>query len=400
MHSSRRNIKIAIVVSHPIQHFCPWYASIAQIPELTSKVFFGSKLGASAYTDENFNKEIKWNNLYLDQFEHVFLNGDAILPSNANLDAGSLNEALNSFNPDAVIVYGHWQKLSKRAYKWCVRSNIKVVYISDSELHSSGTSFKNWIKKIYLSWYFKKIFRFLVVGDANADYYKQCGIDNNRLIYSPFPIDIKLYESKKCNYSVIRSGVRNKFNMEEADVVITFVGKLVEWKCPQHIISAMELLEQDNVRYIFLIAGSGELEESLKKQALNLKKGKVLFAGFVNPEDLPDLYAATDIYIHPSAYEPHSLAISEALFMGCPLLLSNQCGSYGMSDDLQPGTNGFVYRYGNIQEMASAIKFIAKDKDIRNSFSEKSFSIGALKQQQAHSNGIQALINILKQTTA
>lgn len=61
-------------MSHPIQHFCPMYASWASIEGIDLKVFFGSNLGAVKYVDPNFGKEIVWSNLYLDEFKHEFLN--------------------------------------------------------------------------------------------------------------------------------------------------------------------------------------------------------------------------------------------------------------------------------------------------------------------------------------
>ena len=65
--------KIGIVVSHPIQHFCPQYVSFAENRNIHLKVFFGSALGHKKYTDKNFKQEIAWGNLHLDKFDHVFL---------------------------------------------------------------------------------------------------------------------------------------------------------------------------------------------------------------------------------------------------------------------------------------------------------------------------------------
>ena len=46
-------LKIAIVVSHPIQHFCPQYVSFAKNKDIELKVFFGSALGHKKYTDND-----------------------------------------------------------------------------------------------------------------------------------------------------------------------------------------------------------------------------------------------------------------------------------------------------------------------------------------------------------
>ena len=61
-----RIIRVALIVSHPIQHFCPQYVSFAKNKDVVFKVFFGSALGLKKYYDPNFKKEISWANLKLD----------------------------------------------------------------------------------------------------------------------------------------------------------------------------------------------------------------------------------------------------------------------------------------------------------------------------------------------
>jgi len=87
-------LKIALIVSHPIQHFCPQYASFGMDKPIEFKVYFASALGKEKYYDVNFKMEIAWSNLYLDQFDHHFLNGDQVLQSNRKLDAPSLEMEL------------------------------------------------------------------------------------------------------------------------------------------------------------------------------------------------------------------------------------------------------------------------------------------------------------------
>ena len=61
-------LRVAIVVSHPIQHFCPQYVSFAKNKNIELKVFFASALGYKKYADANFKKEISWGNLQLEKF--------------------------------------------------------------------------------------------------------------------------------------------------------------------------------------------------------------------------------------------------------------------------------------------------------------------------------------------
>ena len=117
-------LKIALVVSHPIQHFCPQYVCFAENKEIEFKVFFASALGFKKYTDPSFKKEISWDNLNLDQFQHEFLNGEKVIKVDKNIDAISLNTALDQFSPQLVIGYGYFQRLQRRAKKWANKNKI------------------------------------------------------------------------------------------------------------------------------------------------------------------------------------------------------------------------------------------------------------------------------------
>ena len=387
-------MKIALVVSHPIQHFCPQYVSFAKNKNLIFKVFFASALGKEKYFDENFRKEISWGNLHLDKFDHVFLNGNAIVPSDKNIDAPSLDAELAGFQPDIVITYGYFQKLQKRAYQWAIAHNVKLAYISDSELRQSRNKLKVFIKQFYLKKYFYKIDYFLTVGDANEEFYKKHGVEDAKIKRMHFPIDIELYKRSWNERNKMRTAIREQFHLYETDIVMSVVGKLVPWKNQDHIIDAMLHLENKGLVTHLFIIGSGEMMEEWEKKGALLKKSKVFFCGFVNIENLPAYYAATDIYVHPASAEPHSIAVSEAIYMGCPVIISDRCGSYGDNDDVQVGKNGYVYEFGNITGLSENIKTLGMDKSLRNSFSAYSHKVALQFQQRAHYEALEDLLTI------
>ncbi len=390
-------MKIAIVISHPIQHFCPWYANITNIEDVDLKVFFASNLGAVAYIDKNFKKEVKWSNLYLDKFKHLFLNLEETIEINSQLDAPELIENLNLFNPDIVIIYGYWQKIQKKTYKWVLENNKKIVYISDTEIKRKSNYFIAIIKSIYLRYFFSKINYFMVVGDSNSSFYKSHGVDDSKLIYSPFPIDLLHFKQKKQNFIGIRKSIRSIYSIKDTEIVLSVVGKAVKWKRPMDAIKLLLALEQKtNTEFCLFIIGSGPQLEELKIESKKLTKNRVIFPGFVMPEDLPDYYAATDIYLHTAELEPHSLAISEAIYMDCPVVLSDRCGSYGLSDDVQLGVNGEIYKCGDIVNLTNIILKLALNPILLKSFSENSGRIGACKQEQAHFRSINTLMNKIK----
>ena len=114
-----------------------------------------------------------------------------------------------------------------------------------------------------------------------------------------------------------------------------------------------------------------------------LKSSVVHFTGFVSPEELVAYYAATDIYVHPASIEPHSIAISEAIYMGCPVVISDRCGSYGVSDDVQADRNGLVFPFGDYRAMTACIRSL-QDAYLRKKFSEHSHREALRFQKRSH----------------
>lgn len=383
--------RIAIVVSHPIQHFCPQYASWAKRKGVVMKVFFASNLGAQTYFDKDFKTNINWSSLYLDEFDHEFLNGDKILAADKNLGAGNVGDRLHAFSPDLIIYYGYFQQLSAQVRKWAIQNSVKLAYISDAEFRQHRPLWKRIVKYPFLYFYFKKIDAFLTVGDANEDYYHFYGVPKHKMKRMHFPIDINTYKNAWQQRFTLRNNFRMAHNIGEDVFVLSVAGKLVQWKCQDHLIDLLKKLEQEDrhKKYCLLIAGSGPQEELWKKKAAALKHNTTIFLGFVKPEELPAIYAASDAYVHPALREPHSLSISEAIYMGCPTIVANTCGSWGNNDDVQENKNGYVFKQGNVEDLK--IKLCSFNEENIRLMGAYSHSIAVNFQLLAHGNVLENL---------
>jgi glycosyltransferase involved in cell wall biosynthesis len=67
-----------------------------------------------------------------------------------------------------------------------------------------------------------------------------------------------------------------------------------------------------------------ELETWKARAARELPEGRVRFLGF--RRDMPTVFAACDLLIHPARYEAYGLAVHEALCRGLPALVSATAG--------------------------------------------------------------------------
>ena len=125
-----RAFRVAVVMSHPIQHFCPQYTSWARLPGVDLKVFFASTHGLVPYQDKGFGRVVQWDGIKLD-FPHELLSGAEGKAIGNAIDSTDLAERLSTFLPDVVVVYGYSEALQRRAL--CCAKSLSVPVLMFSE---------------------------------------------------------------------------------------------------------------------------------------------------------------------------------------------------------------------------------------------------------------------------
>ncbi|TKX83975.1 glycosyltransferase family 1 protein, partial [Halorubrum sp. SS5] len=76
-----------------------------------------------------------------------------------------------------------------------------------------------------------------------------------------------------------------------------------------------------------LIAGTGRHEDRLRNLASELGvSNRVRFLGFVPDDELPALYASSDLFVLLSSYEGYGLVLLESMACGTPVVASRAGG--------------------------------------------------------------------------
>src|SRR6185295_16395131 len=70
--------------------------------------------------------------------------------------------------------------------------------------------------------------------------------------------------------------------------------------------------------------------------------------------DLPALYGAADLFVHPAREERWGVSVAEALACGLPVVASSRVGA--AYDLVRPGENGFTYEAGDGDGLAQRIE--------------------------------------------
>ena len=144
---------------------------------------------------------------------------------------------------------------------------------------------------------------------------------------------------------------------------LMFVGRFVDKKNLPHLIEAFARYNVDagaDARRLVLV-GSGPEEPRLRAMvdALGLVD-RVEFAGFLPAHAVSCCLADALALVLPSVEEQWGLVVNEALAFGLPVIVSRQVGSRDAL--VRDGTNGHVVASDSIEQLAHAMRDIARDR--------------------------------------
>ncbi len=72
------------------------------------------------------------------------------------------------------------------------------------------------------------------------------------------------------------------------------------------------------------------------------------------------MYAASDILVLPSEYEPFGLVVNEAMLCRCPVIVSDRVGA--RFDLVREGETGFVFPCGDSDALVAALLQALRDR--------------------------------------
>ena len=423
--------KLAILTSHPIQYQTPLFQLLAKQPEIDLTVYFCWDFGVSEPTyDSGFGKEIKWDISLLEGYKYKFLKNYSFKPSskfwgqvnpgiikelilgtsdvhNINGNFGTSDVQLKKTN--AILTYG-WNSFSNwLAFLTAFLKKIPVFLHAENPLNQEllKPKWKIKIKKIVLGWLFKRISAFLYIGEENKKFYQYYGVPEDKLFFAPYAVDNKRFIEARKSLSKNRKLLRKELRIDEKDIVILFVGKLIYKKHPFDLLRAYELLNMGksdlpninvNVRrsdfqkFNLIFVGDGILRPELENYVKEYNLKNVHFTGFKNQTEIPKYYALSDILVLPSGVgETWGLVVNEAMCFGLPIIVS---GVVGCGPDLvKHGENGYIYPVGNIEKLTDYLEDLIKNPEKRKSFGKKSFEII---QEYTYEKDIKGILEALK----
>ena len=166
------------------------------------------------------------------------------------------------------------------------------------------------------------------------------------------------------NRLLYRGQIRQELGVSRSDPLLMFAGGDWERKGVRYIIEALPLLSKRNVKLI--IIGSGD--EKFYGQLAELKRVRDRIIFVPHSSNLSEYYAASDIFVLPTIYEPFGLVIVEAMASGLPVITSRVAGA---ADLIIDGVNGLLLRApSDVNGLAARIELLLSDAGLRKAMGE------------------------------
>jgi len=137
----------------------------------------------------------------------------------------------------------------------------------------------------------------LVPSTASKNFLESLGVNKERINITPYTVDNQLISkiAGNTNSENIRKGWGIPMNAK----VVVFCAKFIARKRPEDIIRAFAKANVEN-SYLIMV-GDGPLAEDLNGKVRELGiEDQVRFLGFVKYSKLPEVYASSDILVHPA----------------------------------------------------------------------------------------------------
>jgi len=178
---------------------------------------------------------------------------------------------------------------------------------------------------------------------------------------------------------------------DEQPFTICWIGRFVPIKNFDLLIRAASILQTQNIFFRYLIAGDGELLANAKKLVENGKIAGFNFLGYRT--DVPDLLAASDLFVLTSRNEGFGRVIVEAMACGLPVVVT--CVG-GVPELITDDYNGLLVDPDDAEALANALKRFAHDSDLRIIFGRRNYKKAEFYSADNYINRVnKAYINIL-----
>ena len=186
-------------------------------------------------------------------------------------------------------------------------------------------------------------------------------------------VDPERYNPRKCKKDAVQ-GIREKYNIPLDWNMILFVGRLTWVKSVRNLLQAMPsvLKEYPNTKLVILGKGDEQTDIVETSDRLGIKDKIVYRFDFIPETERILHYAASDVCVFPSVYEPFGIVSLEAMAMEKPVVVGAR-GVVGFKEQvINSGTDqtGVHVNGENPSDIAWGLEEVLRDPEKARNWGE------------------------------
>ena len=321
----------------------------------------------TVYTTDSCNERLKFENNYNVDVDGIkvfyFKNISNAFKNKLTIDtpAGSVNYLRKTISDfDIIHIHEHRHSLAIATHRYAKRNNVPYVL----QAHGSVLPFfqKQQLKEIFdRFWGFDILHdasRVLALTEVEKEQYLKMGVSGQKIEIVPLGINLNEYGNlpDKGNF-------KSKYNIDENDKLILFLGRIHEIKGLDLLISAFNQIQNESVK-LAIVGGDygfrGELEKLINEYELG---DKVLFPGVLTGQDKIEALVDCDIFVMPSRYESFTTSGLEAMACSKPIILTKNNHIHTWVND----NVGLVCEFDD-EELSDCMKTLLNDDELCEKF--------------------------------
>jgi len=361
---AKKKVKVAYLVSHPIQYQAPLLRRISQEPDIELTVFFGSNFSVREYVDKGFGVKVKWDVPLIEGYRHEFL--PSIWDKGRTGPTSQLNYGIfsrlrgdeGSAGFDVLWVHGYSTLNALQGMLVAKLLGIPVLLRAESRLgETDRVGWKSGAKRVFFGILTMFVDGVLPIGTLNQAYWQHYLGAYFPQFLVPYAVDNSYFQSRCAEATEARTELLQELDLDPSRPVILFASKLQNRKCCADLLEAYLSLTAGNETgpspYL-IIVGDGEQRACLEKHAEQSGSSSIRFCGFRNQSELPRFFDIATVFVLPSRDEPWGLVVNEAMNADRAVIVSDDVGC--QPDLVEDGVEGCVFAAGDIASLTDSLR--------------------------------------------
>ncbi len=247
-----------------------------------------------------------------------------------------------------------------------VANTSRTAYVAAAAMFRSPTPLIWWVRDFDFGRTLFRLFarvprRIIYVSRALRSYYGASEDSKEAIVY----VGNDLYEKLAAYSPEHVQSARARCGAKPGDIVVGFMGRLVEGKGPQDLIAAIAMLRPEfpNLRLIVVGTGKGQVgdvEERLRRQVADGGLGDVVhFAGYQAEEGL--YYQMFDVFVLSSRYqEAMPTSVIQAMMARRPVIATRTGGT---PEIVRDGETGLLVPPSEPRALAEALRRLLRGRE-------------------------------------